>query len=141
MNAHISMITLGVEDIARSLDFYQNGLLFPRFEFAQNKNVVFFSLEGAWLSIYPYKLLAQDCGSLFEGFGKSAISISHNVTSQSEVDSLIRLAGKAGAHISKKPSKASWGGYTGYFLDPDSYIWGVIYNPFFTPGSELIPKK
>ena len=89
-----------------------------------------FRMEGTWLSLFPKDELAMDATVSSKGSGFSGITLAYNVGSEGEVAEVIRLAAKAGAEITKTPQKASWGGYSGYFADPDGYLWEVAYNPF-----------
>lgn len=128
MKPRISMIALGVDDLERAIQFYEKGLGFPRID--TPPEVAFFNLNGTWLGLAQRNLLADDAGVSPEGSGYNNFSLAHNVTSEQEVDEIIDQALKAGATLVKKPQKASWGGYSGYFKDPDHHLWEVAYNPF-----------
>lgn len=130
MKPKISLITLGVSDLQRSLRFYRDGLGFPTHEYKEDAGVVFFELEGTWLSLYPKNKLAEDATVSPEGNGFSGITLAHNVASKEEVDAVVAIAEKAGATVLKKPQTVFWGGYSGYFADPDGHLWEVAYNPF-----------
>lgn len=132
MKPRISMITLGVRDLAASIEFYEKGLGFPRME--SPPDVAFFTLNGTWLGLYGREALAQDATVSPEGSGFAAFSLSHNVASEQEVDDVVAEAVAAGASLVKKPQKVFWGGYSGYFRDPDGHLWEVAYNPFFWIG-------
>ena len=132
MNPRISMITLGVKNLDKSVAFYQDGLGFPKMESAPE--VAFFTLNGSWLGLYPYDLLAEDASVSSSGSGFNGFALAHNVASEIEVDKVIELALSAGATLSKAAEKTSWGGYSGYFKDPDGYLWEVAHNPFFWIG-------
>lgn len=136
MKPRISMVTLGVRDLARSVEFYEGGLGFPRMEYAGE--VAFFSLDGTWLGLYGRDALAEDAAVSPEGSGFEAITLAHNVASEEEVDEVIGQAVAAGAVLVKEPRRADWGGYSGYFEDPDGHLWEVAFNPFFWigPGEE-----
>jgi hypothetical protein len=95
--------------------------------------IVFFTLNGSWLSLYDYKSLAEDATIPSEGSG---FTLSHNVTTESKVYQIIERAVSVGAILIKEPQKASWGGYSGYFKDPDGYLWEVAFNPYFWIGPE-----
>lgn len=138
MKPRISMITLGVRDLARSIRFYEEGLGFPRME--SPPSVAFFTLNGSWLGLYGYEALAEDAGVPSDGSGFRGISIAHNVPSESEVDQLLEQAVSAGAELIKPAQKVFWGGYSGYFADPDGYLWEVAHNPLFWvgPGDENV---
>ncbi len=132
MQPRISMITLGVRDLAVSIKFYEEGLGFPRMD--SPPEVAFFTLSGTWLGLYSREALAEDARVSSSGSGFAGFTLAHNVHSEVEVDEIIGLAGKAGATIVKKPAEVSWGGYSGYFRDPDDYLWEVAYNPLFWVG-------
>lgn len=130
MKPKISMITLGVSDFERSLKFYRDGLGFPTHNYTAGEDVVFFELEGTWLALYPREKLAEDALVPPEGSGFTGITLAHNVGSEEEVDQVFALGLQAGAKAVKQPVKVFWGGYSGYFADPDGYLWEVAYNPF-----------
>ncbi len=134
MNPRISMITLGVSDLKASIRFYREGLGFPKME--SPPEVAFFSLNGSWLGLYGREALAEDATVLPEGSGFYGFTLSHNVASESEVDQTIDEAVSASATLVKPPQKVFWGGYSGYFQDPDGYLWEVAYNPHFWVGPE-----
>ncbi len=128
MKPRMSMITLGVDDMARAVDFYQNGLGFPRH--GEGDDVAFFKLNGTWLGLYGREALAEDAQVDPEGAGFNSFAISHNVHSEDEVDEVMNEALEAGAELVKKPQKVFWGGYSGYFKDPDGHLWEIAHNPF-----------
>jgi catechol 2,3-dioxygenase-like lactoylglutathione lyase family enzyme len=128
MKPRMSMITLGVNDLNRSVEFYQVGLGFPRQ--GEEENVAFFDLNGTWLGLYGREALAEDAQVNPEGSGFNSFSISHNVSSEEEVEEVMQQALDAGAELVKKPQKVFWGGFSGYFKDPDGHLWEVAYNPF-----------
>ena len=132
MNPRISMITLGVTDLEKSVTFYKEGLGFPRMD--SPPEVAFFTLNGSWLGLYARDALAEDAMVSSAGSGFKAFTLSHNVGSETEVDEIIENAVSAGAMLSKAPQKNSWGGYSGYFKDPDGNLWEVAHNPFFWVG-------
>ena len=132
MRPRISMVTLGVRDFARSVEFYQQWLGFPRMESADD--VAFFTLDGTWLALYDRGALAEDAGVSPDGDGFEAITLAHNVGSEEAVDEVVGQAVAAGATLVKEPQKADWGGYSGYFKDPDGHLWEVAFNPFFWIG-------
>ena len=134
MKPRISMITLGVRDLAASIAFYEKGLGFPRME--SPPEVAFFTLNGTWLGLYGREALAEDATVSSEGQGFQAFSLAHNVASEQEVDAVVAQAVAAGATLVKKPQKVFWGGYSGYFSDPDGHLWEVAHNPFFRVGPE-----
>jgi catechol 2,3-dioxygenase-like lactoylglutathione lyase family enzyme len=130
MKPKIGIITLGVRDFAKSLAFYRDGLGFPTHDFKDGEDIVFFKLEGSWLALYPRDRLAEDATVPDEGTGFSGITLAHNEPSPEAVDRAFVEAMKAGARAVKQPQKVFWGGYSGYFADPDGYLWEVAYNPF-----------
>ena len=129
MKGKISMITLGVRDITRSLNFYRS-LNFQTYNYKDDDQMVMFKLEGTWLGLYPRELLAEDANVSNEGHGFAALTMAHNVKSQEEVDEVFGLAVTAGAKPTKTPQRVFWGGYSGYFSDPDGFLWEVAFNPF-----------
>lgn len=139
MKPRISMITLGVSDIERSITFYQEGLGFPKME--SPPEVAFFTLNGSWLGLYSRDSLAEDAAVSAEGSGFSGFTLSHNVASESEVDQTITQAVAAGATLVKPAQKVFWGGYSGYFKDPDGYLWEVAHNPHFWVGPKDISER
>ena len=126
------MITLGVKDLATSVRFYQEGLSFPQME--SPPDAAFFTLNGTWLGLYNREALAEDATVKSDGSGFNSFTLSHNVETEEEVDTIIKKAVEAGASIVKEPQKTSWGGYSGYFKDPDGHLWEVAYNPHFWVG-------
>ncbi len=135
MEQRMSLITLGVSDLAQAQRFYEQGLGW-QVGMAVDGEVVFFQLNGLILSLYPRTALAQDAGVPGEGSGFAGISLAHNVSSESEVDALLSEAERSGGRIVKPASKAEWGGYSGYFADPDGHLWEVAYNPGFPIDAE-----
>ena len=127
MEPRISMITLGVSDLARSTAFYRDGLGFP--VHGEYDGVTFFDLKSTWLSLYPRTDLAADAHTAPEGSGFRGITVAHNVRSKEDVDATLALAVKAGATLQKPAEEAEWGGYSGYFADPDGHLWEIAWNP------------
>lgn len=142
MEPRISLITLGVWDLERSLRFYRDGLGLPT-TWAPDKGVIFFRTNGVALALYPYEQLAKDVDEAFlvERAKFSGITLAHNVRQREEVDRVLRQAAAAGATIEKPAQETFWGGYAGYFSDPDGYLWEVAWGafPFREDGSLEIP--
>lgn len=134
MKPRISMVTLGVADIARSVRFYQEGLELPLK--SATDEVAFFSLNGSWLGLYGWDPLADDAAVPAEGGGFSGFALAHNVATEAEVETVLAQAVEAGAELTKPAQKAAWGGYHGYFKDPDGHLWEVAHNPFGWIGPE-----
>jgi len=132
MKPRISMITLGVSDLQRSVEFYETGLGFPRMD--SPPEVAFFTLNGTWLGLYGREALAED--AMVDGApgGFTGFSLAHNVSSEQEVDQVMAQAVSAGAVVTKSARKTDWGGYAGYFTDPDGYLWEIAHNPLFWVG-------
>lgn len=132
MKPRISMVTLGVRDLAVAIAFYEQGLGLPRM--ASPPEVAFFTLNGTWLGLYGREALAEDATIAAAGSGFAGFSLAHNVESEREVDEVIAQAVAAGATLVKAPQKVFWGGYSGYFQDPDGHLWEVAHNPLFWVG-------
>lgn len=127
MNPQITLVTLGVSDLAGSIRFYRDGLRLPIQEREDDSNAAFFPLDGTWLSLYPRELLADDATITADGSGFSGITIAHNVSTKEAVDKVLDEAEAAGGRIMKPAQEAFWGGYSGYFADPDQHLWEVAY--------------
>ena len=134
MKPRISMIALAVSDLEKSAEFYENGLGFPKLE--SPPKVAFFNLNGTWLGLSEREALARDATVSSEGTGYNGFSLAHNVSSEAEVDRVVEEALAAGASLVKSVQKADWGGYHGYFKDPDGHLWEIAYNPFAWVGPE-----
>jgi len=118
-----------VADLARSLAFYRDGLGLPTHDYDPAAGVVFFALEGSWLAIWPREELARDAGVSAAGSGFSGFSLAHNEPDRAGVDAVFARAAQAGATVLKAPQETFWGGYAGYFADPDGHLWEVAHNP------------
>jgi len=158
MEPRISLITLGVADLERSLRFYRDGLGLPT-TWTGDKGVVFFTTRGAAVSLFPLSELAKDIGPAFEDALAqqrewtakagpahtlprfSGITLAHNVCERADVDRVLAEAAAAGAAIVKPAHDTFWGGYAGYFADPDGHLWEVAWGafPFNDDGSLAIP--
>lgn len=141
MEQRVSIITLGVADLMRSREFYER--LGWRRSMAQAEGVVFFQAGGMALALYPRHELAKDANVAAHGDGFKGVSLAYNARNRAEVDSVLKEAEAAGAKIVKPAQEAFWGGYSGYFSDPDGFLWEVAWNPSFAiaeDGSIRIPE-
>lgn len=127
MEQRVSLITLGVRDLAASADFYER-LGWRRVE-AQD-GVVAFDLIGQTLGLYPLAALAEELGVPEDRLGRGAMTLAHNLRAKAEVDEVLSRVEGAGGSILKPAQDVFWGGYHGYFADPDGHIWEVAHNPF-----------
>ena len=138
MRPRISVLTLAVESLEKSLDFYRDGLGLPTkgivgTEF-EGGAVVFFNMKGGLtLALWPKKELAKDANVAATPSSSAEFSIGHNVRSKEEVDAVMEQARTAGATITKPAQNTFWGGYAGYFQDPDGHLWEVVWNPQLLP--------
>lgn len=139
MKPRISVITLAVADLEKSVSFYHDGLGFPTegivgTEF-EHGAVAFFDLQaGLKLALWPRTSLSADTGIPMGPGSPTELSLGHNVASREEVDQVMRRAEKAGAIIVKQAQNTFWGGYSGYFEDPDRHLWEIVWNPHFNIG-------
>jgi len=129
MDPRISMVTLGVADLERSTEFYRDGLGLPERE--SEGDISFFETASTWLALYPREELADDATVPAEGSGFRGFTLAHNVDSEARVDAVLDEAEAAGAEIVKPGQEVFWGGYSGYFADPDGFLWEVAWNPGF----------
>jgi catechol 2,3-dioxygenase-like lactoylglutathione lyase family enzyme len=125
----IHIITIGVTDMNRSLRFYRDGLGFETSSTEEHPKIVFFKNKGSTLALYPKDEIAKDIDPIHPptGFGFSGSTLAFVASSPEEVDSIIQQAKRSGGTIVKEPQKVFWGGYSGYFTDPDGYFWEVMY--------------
>jgi catechol 2,3-dioxygenase-like lactoylglutathione lyase family enzyme len=139
MKARISVITLGVDDLERAVRFYRDGLGLPTdgivgTEF-EHGAVAFFELaSGLTLALWPRESIAHDAGLARSGRAPTDVTLGHNVARREEVDTAMSQAERAGARIVKPAADTFWGGYAGYFLDPDDHLWEVVWNPQRLPA-------
>ena len=134
MKPRITVITLGVDELERSLRFYRDGLglitegiVGTEFE---NGSVAFFDLQaGLKLAIWPRKSISLDTGLPLGSSSATECTLGHNVSSRAEVDAMMEQAKQAGAVIVKAAQDTFWGGYAGYFQDPDQHVWEIVWNP------------
>jgi uncharacterized protein len=142
MESRISLITLGVRDLERSLRFYRDGMGLPT-TWSVEKGVIFFQTSGTVLALYPYEALARDVSDAFvmPRSGFTGIALAQNVRTRDEVDQVLQQAAAAGGKIEKPGQDAFWGGYSGYFSDPDGYLWEIAWGAFEfrEDGSLIIP--
>jgi catechol 2,3-dioxygenase-like lactoylglutathione lyase family enzyme len=136
MDPHITVITLAVADLERSVAFYRDGLGLATKGIIgkdiENGAVAFFNLQaGLKLALWPRKSIAADTGLEASAPSPTDFTIGHNVNSEAEVDAVMKQATAAGAVIVKPAQATSFGGYAGYFQDPDKHVWEVIFNPHF----------
>ena len=138
MKPRITVITLGVDDLERSLGFYRDGLglktegiIGEEFEYGA---VAFFDLQaGLKLAIWPRKSISHDSGLSLSSPSPTEFTLGHNVSSKAQVDGVMEQAKNAGAVIVKPAQETFWGGYAGYFQDPDRHLWEVVWNPQLLP--------
>jgi catechol 2,3-dioxygenase-like lactoylglutathione lyase family enzyme len=132
MEPRISIITLGVSDLKASTSFYRDGLKFPLLTQKSSDEISFFEVNkgSLWLALYPAPLLAEDARVAHEGTGFKGFTLAHNVRTPADVHEVVQQAVAAGATLAKEPQKVFWGGYSGYFADPDGFLWEVAHNPF-----------
>lgn len=139
MKPRVTVLTIGVDDLDRALRFYRDGLglrtdgiVGKEFEFGA---VAFFSLQpGLQLALWPRKSIAHDCGLPVTAPSPTDVTIGHNVSSKAEVDEVMNQASVAGGTIVKPAQDTFFGGYAGYFLDPDRHLWEVVWNPQLLPS-------
>ena len=138
MKPRITLITLGVDDLEKSMRFYRDGLGLETEGIVgqeyENGAVAFFDLEkGLKLALWPKKSLAADSGLKVTASSPTDFALAHNVSSKSDVDAVMKQAEKAGAAIVKAPTDTFYGGYAGYFQDPDGHLWEIAWNPNLMP--------
>lgn len=133
MKSHITVITLGVDDLQRSLRFYRDlglateGIVGEEFEYGA---VVFIDMQpGLRLALWPRRSIAHDTGLAVGSPNPTDMTLGHNVSSAAEVDAVMARASSAGAVVVKPAQDTFWGGYAGYFQDPDGHLWEVVWNP------------
>jgi predicted lactoylglutathione lyase len=127
MEQRISMVTLGVKDLAASRRFYVGALGWQ--PVLENKEIIFFQTGGMVFALFLRDKLAEDFQADPGTFGRAPMTLAHNVGKKEEVDPLISRAAASGAKILKPAQEASWGGYSGYFADPDGFAWEIAWNP------------
>lgn len=134
MNSHVSVITLGVNDVTRAKQFYSDGLGWP-IQQDHGQFVSFTPADGSSaIALYPKDVLAADAGLLPDGSGYPGFMLSYIVPSNERVDAVLGEAERAGATIVKPGQQAQWGGYFGYFADPDGFLWKVVSGRYEVDG-------
>ena len=131
MESRLTIITLGVADLTASEHFYNQVFGWPKAE-SSNENIIFFTLNGLQLALYPRQKLAEDAGLSEGGQGFAGFSLAHNLRSTDDVDLLFEHFKNLNVPIIKPPQKVFWGGYSGYLSDPDGYLWEIAYNPYLS---------
>jgi uncharacterized protein len=136
MNPHVAVITLGVKNLARARAFYSEGLGWPIQQ--EDYNWVCFSLGdgSSALALYPWDELAEDAHVPADGSGFRGVTLAYNVRSQERVEDVLAEAERAGGNVVKTARRMSWGGYGGYFADPEGYLWEVATGATKLPFSE-----
>lgn len=130
MDARLNIVTLGVRDLGKAVAFYRDGLGWPQSSASAGDFAIFSLSTGTALALYPRVLLAADANVADDG-GFSGITLAHNVADRAAVDLVLAEAVEAGGVLLKPAREAEWGGYSGYFADPDGHPWEVAWNPFF----------
>ncbi|MBV7486885.1 VOC family protein [Bordetella sp. BOR01] len=138
MKPRITLITLGVDDLDRAVQFYRDGLGLPTQGIIGNEfehgAVAFFDLQpGLKLALWPRASLAHDSGLALGPRSATEFSLAHNVADKAEVDRVMQQVRAAGATVAKPAGDTFWGGYAGYFQDPDGHLWEVAWNPQMLP--------
>jgi len=129
MEQRLSMITIGVTNLHESIQFYEILLGWQRMDW-EGDNIAFFKLNGLILSLFPTDDLAKDAGVTSDGHGFKKFTLAYNARSEKEVDDIMQTLERKNVTIVKQPENVFWGGYSGYFADPDENLWEVAYNPF-----------
>ena len=140
MEQRVSVITLGVRDLARARAFYEQLGWTTRAE--PGDDVLFFQAGGLVVALWDRASLAEDSG-VEDGGGWGGITLAHNLRSPAEVDAVVEEARAAGAAITREPGATFWGGYSGAFADPDGHPWEVAHNPRWTitgEGAVVLPE-
>jgi catechol 2,3-dioxygenase-like lactoylglutathione lyase family enzyme len=137
----MTIITLGVSDLDVAVRFYRDGLGWPLSGASVGDFAIFTLLTGTALALYPRTLLAQEA-NLHDKGGFGGITLAQNVESIEDVDHVLDEAVKSGGRLLKAAAHTEWGGYSGYFADPDGHPWEVAYNPFFVlkQGRLILPE-
>ncbi len=128
MQPRLSILTLGVRDLRRSTVFYRDGLGFD-LSALSNELIAYFPLRGLWLALFPIELLSIDIRVPIELFGRSPMVLAHHVEKPALVDQTLAAAVAAGGRIAKPAMATDWGGYAGFFADPDEHLWEIAWDP------------
>ncbi len=140
-NQRVTLITLGVSDLDRSKEFYARlGWTIAE----EQPSVIFYQINGLALGLFPFDALAEDQGRPGEKLGVGGSTLAVNYSTEAEVDQAFEQALAAGATKLKAPEKVFWGGYSGYYADPDGHVWEIAMNPFWPlnkDGSLTLPKS
>jgi catechol 2,3-dioxygenase-like lactoylglutathione lyase family enzyme len=139
MDQRLTVVTLGVRDLARARKFYVDGLGWKAAK-GSNEHVTFFDMGGLVLSLFGRESLAEDASLPAEGSGFSGITLAQNVADRAAVEKTLEDAARAGAKILKPAQETFWGGYSGYFADPDGNAWEVAHNPFWPLDAQGKPQ-
>ncbi|SKA93025.1 hypothetical protein SAMN02745166_02027 [Prosthecobacter debontii] len=136
MKSHLTVITLGVDDLERAVSFYRDGLGFSTKgiigQELEHGAVVFFDLQpGLKLALWPRSSIAYDTGLPQSPASSTDMTLGHNVATREEVGAIMQQARQAGASVVKEAHDTFWGGYSGYFRDPDGHVWEIVWNPNF----------
>ena len=129
MEQRVTIITLGVKDLKTSIDFYENKFGWKRSEMS-NSNIVFYQLNGIYISLYTKDELAKDATVDSVGSGFKGFTIAYNARSEKEVDNLMESFREKEVDVVKEPHKTFWGGYSSYIADPDGNLWEIAFNPY-----------
>ena len=136
MKPHVAVITLGVSDLERARAFYEQGLGWPIHQEDHNWACFLLGNGESALALYPWHELADDARVAADGSGFRGLTLAYNVRSRERVDEVLAEAERAGGTIVKRPQPTSWGGYGGYFADPEGYLWEVATGATQLPFSE-----
>lgn len=141
MDQRLSLVTLGVRDLAQARRFYEEGLGWRRGN--RDEEVAFYQLGGMILALWSRAALAEDAGVPDDGAGFRGFALAYNAHNREEVDAIVARAARAGGRLVKPAIDTPWGGYAGYFADPDGHLWEVAWNPHWTlrdDGSIHLPE-
>ena len=136
MNPHVSVITLGVSDLARAREFYGERLGWPVDQESDNWACYLLGDGSSALALYPWDELAADAGVPAEGSGFRGVTLAYNVRSEERVDAVLAEAERAGGTVVQPSRRTQWGGYSGYFADPEGHLWEVATGATRLPFSE-----